>query len=89
MFKNSIMIGMRFLLCTAIMAAIYFIMTLVVVRIFTPIIIFGEGLCAMLCSYMLSNILLLCEEKSDDNTTDENVLDVYDEADVEDKHMEG
>ena len=86
MFKNSIMIGMRFLLCTAIMAAIYFIMILVVVRIFTPIIIFGEGLCAMLCSYMLSNILLLCEEKSEDNTADgsQNVSDVYDETDAED-----
>ena len=86
MFKNSIMIGMRFLLCTAIMTVIYFVMILVVVRIFTPMIIFGEGLCAMLCSYMLSNILLLCEEKSEDNAADgsENVLDVSDEADVED-----
>ena len=86
MFKNSIMIGMRFLLCTAIMAVIYFVMILVVVRIFTPIIIFGEGLCAMMCSYMLSNILLLCEEKSEDTAADgsENELDVYNETDAED-----
>lgn len=91
MFKNSIMIGMRFLLCTAIMAVIYFIMILVVIRIFTPAIIFGEGLCAMLCSYLLSNILLLCQEKSENNTTDscENILDVYGEADAEDEHMKG
>lgn len=86
MFKNSIMIGMRFLLCTALMAAIYFIMLLVVIRIFTPMIIFGEGLCAMLCSYMLSNILLLCEEKEEDNTADssENMLEIYEETDAED-----
>lgn len=91
MFKNSIMIGMRFLLCTAIMAVIYFIMILVVIRIFTPAVIFGEGLCAMLCSYMLSNILLLCQEKSEDNAMDssENILDVYNEVDSEDKYTEG
>lgn len=91
MFKNSIMIGMRFLLCTAIMAAIYFIMILVVIRIFTPAVIFGEGLCAMLCSYMLSNILLLCQEKSDDNEADGSgeVSDVYDEADANGEHTEG
>lgn len=65
MFKNSIMIGMRFLLCTALMAVIYFVMALVVIRFFTPIIIFGEGLCALLCSYLLSNILLLCQEQGD------------------------
>lgn len=65
MFKNSIMIGMRFLLCTALMAAIYFVMAVVVIRFFTPIIIFGEGLCALLCSFLLSNVLLLCQEQGD------------------------
>lgn len=57
MLKNSLMIGMRFLLCTVLMALVYFIMALVVIRIFTPAVIFGEGLCALLCSYLLSNIL--------------------------------
>ncbi len=27
--------------------------------------IFGEGLCALLCCYMLANILRLCEEKAE------------------------
>lgn len=91
MFKNSIMIGMRFLLCTAIMAVIYFIMAIVVIRIFTPAIIFGEGLCALLCSYFLSNILLLCQKKIevDAEDSDENVLDVYEETDGDNRHMEG
>lgn len=91
MFKNSIMIGMRFLLCTAIMAVIYFIMAIVVIRIFTPAIIFGEGLCALLCSYFLSNILLLCQEKIevDAEDSDENVLDVYEETDAGNRHTEG
>ncbi len=66
MFKNALMIGMRFLFCTALMALIYFIMAVVVIRIFTPAIIFGEGLCALLCSYLLSNILLLCEKQTEE-----------------------
>ena len=54
---NSIMIGMRYLLCTVSMAAIYFLMILVVVRFFTPAIVFGMGLCAFLCSFLLVRIL--------------------------------
>ncbi len=57
MFRNSIMIGIRYLLCTVAMTAIYFIMLLIIVRFFTPAVIFGEGLCAFLCSYLLSGIL--------------------------------
>lgn len=91
MFKNSIMIGMRFLLCTAFMAAIYFIMAVVVIRFFTPVIIFGEGLCALLCSYILSNVLIICQEKNmiDDGNNAESTSSICDEADVENKHLEG
>lgn len=67
MFKNALFMGIRFLFCTISMAAIYFVMLLVVVRFFTPAIIFGEGLCALLCSCLLSNILLLCQEKTESN----------------------
>lgn len=65
MFKNSIMLGMRFLFCTVLMAVIYFVMAFVIINIFTPAVIFGEGLCAFLCSYLLSNILLMCQEKAE------------------------
>lgn len=61
MFRNSIMIGMRFLICTAIMAAIYFAMACIIINILTPIIVFAEGLCAFFCSYLLSNVLAACE----------------------------
>ena len=64
MFKNALFIGVRFLFCTVLMAVIYFAMLFVIVRIFTPAVIFGEGLCALLCSFLLSNILQLCQEKS-------------------------
>ena len=66
MFKNAIMIGMRFLLCTVLMAVIYFVMAFVIINIFTPAVIFGMGLCAFLCSCLLSNILLMCEGKSEE-----------------------
>lgn len=65
MFKNALFIGVRFLFCTVLMAVIYFVMLLIVVRIFTPAVIFGEGLCALLCSCLLSNILNLCQEKTE------------------------
>ena len=55
---------MRFLLCTALMAAIYLVMAFVIINIFTPIIIFGEGLCALIRSHLLANILQLCAEKA-------------------------
>lgn len=61
MFKNSLFIGMRFLLCTALVAVIHFAMLFVIINIFTPAMIFGEGLCAFLSSYFLANILKLCE----------------------------
>lgn len=64
MIRNSLMIGMRFLLCTALQAGVYFLMCLIAVRFFTPILIFGEGLCALLCSYLMNNILKQLEEKA-------------------------
>ncbi len=63
MFFNSIMIGMRFLICTALMAVIYFVMAFIVINIFTPAIVFGEGLCAYLCSCLLYRILEMCAPK--------------------------
>lgn len=60
MFKNSIMIGMRFLLCTALMALIHAAMAFIVIYLFTPIVVFGEGLCAFLCSMLVVNILERC-----------------------------
>lgn len=65
MFKNAIMLGMRFLLCTALMAAIYIIMALLIIHVMTPLIIFGMGTCAFLNSLLLNNILIQCEEKTE------------------------
>ncbi len=83
MLFNSLMLGMRFLLCTAAMAVIYFVMVFVVINVFTPAVVFGEGLCALLCSYLLSNILLMCEEKAE-RPGDETMADTADMADMTD-----
>ena len=66
MFKNSIMLGMRFLICTVIMAVVYIAMALLIIYVMTPLIVFGMGTCAFLNSILLKNILIQCEKKMDD-----------------------
>ncbi|MBQ1531246.1 MAG: DUF624 domain-containing protein [Solobacterium sp.] len=56
MLKNSLLIGIHYLFCTIVVAAIHFVMFYAVVAIFTPLILFGEGLSALLSSYMLINV---------------------------------
>ena len=60
MLKNSFFIGTHYLFCTILVVAIHFAMFFVVVRIFTPLIIFGEGICALLSSYLLAGVIAAC-----------------------------
>lgn len=60
MIKNSFFIAIRYLFCTILLAAIHFAMFFLVVAIFTPLIIFGEGVVALLCSYLLINVIRAC-----------------------------
>ena len=87
MFKNALMIGMRFLLCTALMAIIYFAMAIVVIRIFTPAIILGQGLCALLCSYLLSNIFMGLEGNPDGAEGTENSPPKLEASDKKENHF--
>ena len=64
MIKNAFMVGMRFLICTALQAGVYFLMLLIAIRFFTPILMFGEGLCALLCAYLVNPILRQLKEKA-------------------------
>ena len=63
MLKNSLVIGIRFLFCTFFLVVIHFGMAVIVVRFFTPAVIFGEGLCAYLSSCLLTGVLAQCEGK--------------------------
>ena len=60
MIRNSFFIGTHYLFCTILVLAIHFAMFFAVVRIFTPLIIFGEGTCAMLSSYLLARVIAAC-----------------------------
>ena len=57
MIRNSLMLGMRFLFCTFLQVLVYFLMALVAIRFFTPILMFGEGLSALLCSWLVNPIM--------------------------------
>ena len=56
MIKNSLLAGFRYLFCTIMVFAIHFAMFFAVVALFTPLVIFGEGLCALASSYFLLNV---------------------------------
>ncbi len=60
MLKNSFFIGIHYLFCSILVFAIHLAMFYVVVNLFTPAIIFGQGLCALLSSYLLINVIRAC-----------------------------
>lgn len=62
MVKNALLIGIRYLFCTILVFAIHFAMFVVIVRFFTPLVLFGEGLCALLSSYLLAPVIRACSE---------------------------
>lgn len=57
MLKNSFLIGIRYLFCTIMLFAFHFAMFYVAVALFTPILIFGHGLVALLCSWLLNSVI--------------------------------
>lgn len=57
MFKNAFLIGTHYLFVTILVLFIHYAMFFLVVNVFTPLIIFGEGLCAVITAHMLLKIL--------------------------------
>ena len=57
MLKNALLIGTHYLFATILVAAVHFAMFFVVVAWFTPLLILGEGLCAMVSAWLLSRVL--------------------------------
>ena len=62
LFKNSIMIGMRFIVCTVVMFCVILAMGALIYYICTPCIVFGMGTCALLNAMIMKNILIQCEQ---------------------------
>lgn len=56
MFKNAFLIGTHYLFVTILVFFIHYAMFFLVVNVFTPLIIFGEGLCAVISAHMLLRI---------------------------------
>ncbi len=57
MFKNAFLIGTHYLFVTILIFFIHYAMFFLVVNVFTPLIIFGEGLCAIIIAHLLLKIL--------------------------------
>ena len=57
MFKNAFLIGTHYLFCTLLVAFIHYAMFFLVVNVFTPLIIFGEGLCAVISANLLLKVI--------------------------------
>lgn len=72
MLKNSFFIGTHYLFCTILVFAVHFAMFFAVVRIFSPLLVFGEGMCALVSAYLMNNVLLACSYDPDDEDEDED-----------------
>lgn len=57
MFKNAFLFGTHYLFVTILVFFIHYAMFFLVVNVFTPLIIFGEGLCAVITAPMLLKII--------------------------------
>ena len=76
MLKNSFLIGTHYLFATILVFAVHFAMFFVIVAWFTPLIVLGEGLCAMVSAWLLNRIMIAssgtpedkAEEMEEENT---------------------
>ena len=68
MLKNSFLIGTHYLFATILVFAVHFAMFFVVVAWFTPLIVFGEGLCEMISAWLLNSILISVSGSPEENT---------------------
>ena len=57
MIRNAFLIGTHYLFCTLLIFFIHYAMFFLVVNVFTPFIIFGEGLCAVVGAPLLLKVI--------------------------------
>lgn len=72
MLKNAFLIGTHYLFATILVFAVHFAMFFVVVAWFTPLVVFGEGLCALVSAWLLNNILIACSGTPEDKEEEKN-----------------
>lgn len=71
MLKNAFLIGTHYLFATIMVFAVHFAMFFAIVAWFTPLIIFGEGLCAMVSSWILNRLLIAVSGTPEDYLDDD------------------
>ena len=71
MLKNAFLIGTHYLFATILIFAVHFAMFFVVVVWFTPLIVFGEGLCALISAWLLNSILIASSGTPEDRKAEE------------------
>lgn len=65
MIRNSFAISVRFMVCTMLLLAIRAGVIYMAVKVFAPVIFLGEGLVALLSSYLLKNVFRKVEESQE------------------------
>lgn len=66
-FKNAFLVGVRYLFCTIVMAIIYIGIYYIMINIFFPLIVIGQGLAAFLCCWLISPIIQRLEDAVTDS----------------------
>ena len=76
MVLNAFLVGVRYLFCTILMLSLHAVVAWVTINLFTPLFAFGEGLCALGSSYLLSNVFytLSGEPRPGEEEQDEDEL---------------
>ena len=85
MLKNSFLIGTHYLFATILAFAVHFAMFFAVVRIFTPLAIFGEGLCALMTSALLNRVLAVCSYDPENGEAETGEKEETDGPDAEEE----
>lgn len=62
MFQNALVMGLRYLFCSILMALVYFAIYYIIINLFTPFVVFGQGLGALICCWLINPILKKLEE---------------------------
>ena len=75
MLKNSFFIGTHYLFCTILVFAVHFAMGFAMIAVFFPLIVLGEGLCALVSAHLMNNVLLACSYDPDAAEDDEEEED--------------
>ena len=85
MLKNAFLIGTHYLFATILVFAVHFAMFFVVVAWFTPLIVFGEGLCALISAWLLNGILISVSGTPEDGSESEALPEANDEGSKEEE----